>query len=160
MGIVTTTQVTDATPAAFAAHTSSRANQADIAAQLASAGLRVLLGGGEDQFLPVTETGPWPGVGKRLDGRNLVTEARAAGAVVVQDAASLLAAPVSSSVLLLGLFADEGLSGASAPSLRDLTRKAIGWLSAEGKGFFLVVEGGQIDWEAHANNASGVIDNV
>ena len=61
---------------------------------------------------------------------------------------------------LLGLFADEGMIRPFSPSLAALTEKAIEILSRDAEGFFLMVEGGQIDWAGHDNDGANVIGDV
>ncbi len=56
VGLVTTTQVTHATPAAFAAHIRNRNLMTDIAEQILDAEVDVILGGGEDEFLPLRKS--------------------------------------------------------------------------------------------------------
>lgn len=108
-GLVTTSFVTDATPAAFAAHVRDRGDTASIAAQMLAAGVDVILGGGENDFLPAGERGCHPQPGKRAEGRDLVEEARARGYATPCTAADLedLAGRRASKVL--GLFGDGDL---------------------------------------------------
>ncbi len=160
VGLVTTTQMAHATPAAFAAHVDSRGMMAEIASQMLAAGVDVLLGGGEDEFLPDTATGCYPQPGERTDGRNLIDEAVAAGYTYVCDEAAFDAVDPVSTTHLLGLFADEGMTQPFSPSLVEMTQKAIDILSQDPDGFFLMVEGGQIDWAAHANDATLVISDT
>ncbi|HEY63103.1 MAG TPA: alkaline phosphatase [Caldilineae bacterium] len=160
VGLVTTTQVTHATPAAFAAHVRSRKEMLEIARQMIAAGVDVLLGGGEDEFLPTTMSGCYPQPGERSDGRNLIAEAVAVGYTYVCDADALAAVDPTSTSRLLGLFADEGMVRPFSPSLAEMTRKAIEILSQDPDGFFLMVEGGQIDWASHANDAANAIADV
>jgi alkaline phosphatase len=71
-------------------------------------------------------------------------------------------------VPVLGVFHEDGLpyaldqssdSGliATIPTLADMTRKAIAHLSTNPKGFVLQVEGGKVDWGAHANDLGALI---
>jgi len=159
VGLVSTTQMAHATPASFASHVDSRAKMTQIAAQLAGAGINVLLGGGEDEFLPDYETGCFSEIGERLDGRNLITEMVSAGYTYVCQPDALASVPMTTTHLL-GLFADEGMVRPHAPSLARMTQTAIDTLSQDPEGFFLMVEGGQIDWAAHANDATLVISDV
>ncbi len=160
VGLVTTTHVTHATPAAFAAHVESRREMTEIARQMVALGVDVLLGGGEDEFLPSTATGCYPEPGERADGRDLIAEAVAAGYTYVCDAAGLEAVDPAAVSRLLGLFADEGMRRPFAPSLAQMTRKAIEILSRDPDGFFLMVEGGQIDWAGHLNDAAWAISDT
>ena len=159
-GLVTTVQISHATPAAFAAHVPDRNMYTEIALQMIESGVDVLLGGGEDEFLPTAEIGCYPEAGERGDGRNLITEAQAAGFTYVCDAAGLASVDPLTDDRLLGLFADEGMMRPFSPSLAALTEKAIDILSRDPEGFFLMVEGGQIDWAGHANDGANVIGDV
>ncbi len=159
VGLVSTTQLAHATPASFAAHVDSRAKMTEIAAQMAGAGINVLLGGGEDEFLPDYETGCFSEIGERQDGRNLITEMVSAGYTYVCQPGALTSVPTTTTHLL-GLFADEGMGRPHTPSLAQMTQTAIDTLSQDPDGFFLMVEGGQIDWAAHANDATLVISDV
>ena len=160
VGLVTTTQVTHATPAAFAAHVRNRKLMTAIAEQMMDAAVDVILGGGEDEFLPDTETGCFPEAGERNDGRNLIDEASALGYTYVCKLADFVAVDPASTARLLGLFADEGMPRPFSPSLAEMTQKAIDILSKSSRGFFLMVEGGQIDWASHANDADNAISDT
>ena len=144
-GLVATSQITHATPAAFGSHVIARSNHYSIASQFLEHKINVLLGGGKSYFLPKTIPG-----GKRSDNRNLFEEARSKGYAVVENRNDLLN---SNSSYLLGLFANEGLTTKSPePSLLEMTQKALSILKKDKNGFFLMVEGSQIDWESHDNN--------
>ncbi|MBI2844636.1 MAG: alkaline phosphatase [Armatimonadetes bacterium] len=148
-GLVTTTSITDATPASFAAHIDSRSKQAEIAGQLLASRVDVLLGGGRDFFAS--------GAG-RPDGRNLLRVAAARGYTVVGTTEELDAADGPK---LLGLFAPGNLvPEASAPPLSVLTAKAIKTLSQSRHGFFLMVEGGLIDIYSHRNDLDQMVDQL
>jgi alkaline phosphatase len=158
VGLVTTVQVSHATPAAFAAHVPDRNSMTEIARQMLEAGVDVLLGGGENQFVPTDDAGCF-GPGERLDERNLIDEAVLAGYMHVCTATAFTAVPTSTT-RLLGIFADEAMPHPFSPSLKDMTQKAIDILSQDPDGFFLMVEGGQIDWASHANNATDAISDT
>ena len=160
VGLVTTVQLSHATPASFAAHVPDRNQMTEIAIQMIEHHPNVLLGGGEDEFLPPTETGCFPEAGERTDGRNLISEAIASGYAYVCDSTSLAAVNLLTTTYLLGLFADEEMSRPFTPSLAEMTSKAIDILSQDPNGFFLMVEGGQIDWAAHSNDAANVITDT
>ncbi|MBU4262070.1 MAG: alkaline phosphatase [Proteobacteria bacterium] len=156
-GLVTTTPITDATPAAFAAHIRDRTLSAEIAVQLLNAEVDVMLGGGEDAFLPTDERGCYEEPGKRTDNRNIIRGAVNRGSTWVCDAAALAAVDPTSARRLLGLFADQGMTRPFSPSLAEMTQKAIDILTRGPNGFFLMVEAGQIDWAAHTNDAEHAI---
>ncbi|MEE8391275.1 MAG: alkaline phosphatase [Anaerolineae bacterium] len=157
VGLVSTTQMAHATPASFASHVSDRGMMTEIARQMLAAGVDVMLGGGENEFLRTTDTGCYPQPGKRTDERNLIAEAISTGYTYVCDAAAFAAVVPTSTTRLLGLFADEGMTRPFSPSLAEMTQKAIDILSQDPDGFFLMVEGGQIDWACHANDAANAI---
>lgn len=159
-GLVTNVQMAHATPATFAAHVLSRSEMTTIAAQLLDEGVEVLLGGGEDEFLPVHQSGCFPQPGERGDGRDLISEAMAAGYTYVCDHSGFEAVDPSSTTRLLGLFADEGMTRPYTPNLAAMTEQAIGILSKDPDGFFLMVEGGQIDWAGHGNEAALLMEDV
>ncbi len=92
VGLVSTKFLTDATTAAFAAHVPESGMRAEIAAQFLEHRVDVLLGGGEDDFLPAGESGCYPAPGNRTDGRDLIAEAQADG---YTTSATRLASPRS-----------------------------------------------------------------
>lgn len=160
VGLVTTVQIAHATPAAFAAHVESRAMMNEIALQFIGAGVDVLFGGGEDEFLPDTLNGCYAESGERNDGHNLIAEAIDAGYTYVCDYSSFNALDPENVTRVLGLFADEGMIRPYSPALSEMTQKAINILSKNPNGFFLMVEGGQIDWASHSNDAVNAINDT
>ena len=159
-GLVTTTQLPHATPAAFAAHVQQRNEMTEIARQMMESGADVLLGGGENYFIPNTELGHYPATGKRTDGINLIEQAIVQGYQYVYDEPGLDALDSASVDRVLGLFSDEGMVEQYTPSLKKMTQFAIDVLSREPNGFFLMVEGGQIDWRGHINDAMENMTNT
>jgi len=160
-GLVTTTHVTHATPAAFASHVENRVMMTKIAHQILSTGVDVVLGGGEDEFLPTSELGQYIQPGERTDGRNLINEAISSGYTYISNATELSAIDTTNTNKLLGLFADEGMVKPFTPTLSSMTDIAIKVLKKNPKGFFLMVEGGQIDWTGHSNDAlNNILDTL
>jgi alkaline phosphatase len=174
-GLVTTCQVTDATPAAFGAHVIHRSDQSEIARQyLEESRIDVILGGGGAWWLP--EGGPSPFGASWLDrnrGRHgdLVAEAIARGYRTVGDADALaLAARDPGTARLLGLFAAqemfvqsaEGEGDAYDPAvpLAEMTAAALEVLARNRRGFVLMVEESAIDRMAHRNNAPLTLKGV
>jgi alkaline phosphatase len=148
-GIISTKSITDATPAVFVAHADSRAKNDEIALQMIASGVNVILGGGERAFKPKSAGG------SRTDEKNLMDEAKSGGYDVFGTVEDM---NKSKSAKILGLFASDSMaSQRPEPTLAEMTSKAVSVLSANGKGFFLMSEGGKIDSEAHLNNAAGVV---
>ncbi|MFZ5655895.1 MAG: alkaline phosphatase [Pseudomonadota bacterium] len=180
-GIVTTTRVTHATPAAAFTHSPDRnwendaslpaaaaeAGCVDIARQLVespqAAGLKVLMGGGRGSFMPAGQEDPEydDKRGLRLDGRDLIAtwKQRHPAGHYVWNVRQLEAAPVDAP--LLALFEpghmryehDRPQDPAGEPDLAAMTRAAIARLSRNPKGYVLLVEGGRIDHAHHEGNA-------
>jgi alkaline phosphatase len=157
VGLVTTTQISHATPAAFIAKVESRHDMTDIAAQMMDADIDVLLGGGENEFLPSGSSGFHSRYGGRSDGRDLIAEARSKGYSTVFDEYSFRLEDPTFDGRLLGLFAEGGMMRPYSPSLAAMVKRAISILSRDPDGFFLMVEGGQIDWASHYNSAEDAI---
>lgn len=144
-GLVATSSITHATPACFASHVESRGNQTEIARQLIEANVDILLGGGGGYFIP--QSAP---ESKRSDDLNLVAQAQEKGYQFVETAEELLK---TSQNRVLGLFRSGALKRESPePTLAEMTAKSIELLSQNNEGFFLMVEGSQIDWGAHDND--------
>ena len=153
-GLVTTSGITDATPAGFVAHVEKRAEEEKIAEQLVKSDVNILFGGRKEFFLSGSEKG------KRKDGRNLLNEARGNGYLVVETAEEMKKAQGEK---ILGLFNLGNMlfeidrKGSTEPSLAEMTAKAIDLLSKGQDGFFLMVEGGRIDHAAHHQDIAAVI---
>ena len=157
-GLVVTSTISHATPASFASHVRSRKMEEVIAEQLIANKVNVLLGGGRKFFLPKGD----PNSG-RSDDRDLIAEAEEAGYLYVTTAAELGSAQCP---YVLGLFQFEALTTmAPEPDLATLTRRAIDLLGQTRRrglfrrqpGFFLMVEGSQIDWACHENDAARTV---
>ncbi|MGY3923219.1 alkaline phosphatase [Aeromonas jandaei] len=166
-GVVTTTRVTHATPAATYAHLCNRDLEADIAAQLVPGGagynsalkegVDVVLGGGSSFFLPKADKG------KREDGRNLISEMKAKGYQFAGNLDELNKAEAGKP--LLGLFGASHMKydldrPASEPSLAQMTLAAIKQLKEKKQGYFLMVEGGRIDHALHDTNAKRALQDT
>lgn len=143
-GVVATSSITHATPAAFVAHVVSREDQFQIAADLVASGVDVFLGGGLRWFDGAV----------RPDGRDLLSTV-GGDHVLVRSAGELEAVNLGTASRLAGLFADNHMPPASdrTPSLPAMTRAALTVLDRDPDGFFLMVEGSQPDFRGHANAA-------
>ena len=188
-GVVTTTRVTHATPAATFAHSADRnwendtelteaaksAGCIDIARQMVHSrfgtGPDVLMGGGRGQFMSANQRDPEydDKVGQRLDGRDLIAEwkQRHPRGHYVWNARQLQQAPGNGP--LLALFEPDHMQyeherkadRAGEPSLAEMTRAAITRLRHNPKGYVLLVEGGRIDHAHHKGNAHrALVDTI
>ena len=178
-GLVTNMRITHATPAAFAVHQSSRYNseQALMDDLLDEGDVDVLLGGGARAMVPA---GSWasealPGIPEDLDGEsnredalNRVEDLANQGYEIVSDAQSLQAA-ASDATKLLGMFSASHLpyvidrphmNVSSVPTLAEMTSAALNVLSRRDEGFFMLVEGGSIDFGGHANDAGTMLQEI
>lgn len=173
VGIVSTARITHATPAAVYAKSASRdwedavpegcTAQADIATQLIDAMqtgiVDFAMGGGRQHFLPQGAIDEEGGEGRRADGTDLIKRAQEAGAQYAWNTETFQNLDLASDEPVLGLFEDSHMkyeydrTGEDEPSLADMTRAAIGYLSQKGDGFYLQVEAGRVDHANHAGNA-------
>lgn len=161
-GLVATATITHATPASFAAHVDDRNNETEIAKQLIASDVDVMLGGGKNNFLLASEGG-------NQEELNLLTQAEEQGFEIVETSDELTNVKdlnVEDGDKLLGLFANEALApelhrgDTKEPSLAEMTETAINVLKEDKDGFFLMVEGSQIDWAGHANDAAWAMSEV
>lgn len=158
-GLVATSAITHATPASFAAHVKSRSDEVTIAEHLIERNVNVLFGGGKHFFIPRSESGS-----KRKDSKNLIVEAKRHGYKVISDQSEIYGLEQDH---VLGLFElDAMTTRAPEPMLDQMTLAAIELLNRPAyniltlpvyKGFFLMVEGSQIDWRCHSNDADGCV---
>jgi len=153
-GLVTTCSVTHATPAVFASHIDSRSKQKEIARQMTSSGVDVLFGGGYSYFLPDDEPG-----GTRTDGLNLIEELRERMpvALTLEEFRALPEGRAAAALLHSG---HPPTAPSRAPTLAALARKALSILSKNDTGFFLMVEGSQIDWAGHENDHDWMVEET
>lgn len=139
-GIVATKSVTDATPASFTAHVAERGMEEAIAAQqiqkMMAGDLDLILGGGISFY-------------STSDNVRAMKEAKEQGVTYVNDWESTVEAELP----VIGLYAAQQLLAYSdiTPTLAEMTDYALQKLSANDDGFFLMVEGSQIDTKAHSN---------
>jgi alkaline phosphatase len=150
-GLISTSRITHATPAAFAVHIQDRGWDNEIMEHIVYNDVDVVFGGGERHLLP-EDAG-----GRRTDGENLKDELidRGYQYVTTRDGMMTL-----SSGRVWGMFAsshmeaeiDRAEYAPDQPSLAEMTEKAIELLSQDDDGFFLMVEGSQVDWAGHNND--------
>ncbi|KGX86113.1 alkaline phosphatase [Pontibacillus litoralis] len=153
-GLVATSQINHATPASFGAHDEDRGNYNEIADDYYDLLINdehqvdVMLGGGTDYFV--------------REDRDLTEEFQADGYSYVTTKEELMA---DDNEQVLGLFAPVGLPKMidrteEVPSLEEMTTSALDRLSKDEDGFFLMVEGSQIDWAGHSNDIVGAMSEM
>jgi len=146
-GLVATCRITHATPAAFIAHQQSRNMYEEIAGDFLNTPIDVFIGGGRENF------------DKRKDGRNLLSIFSDRGYSVVTSTDSL---EFVRSGKLAGLIHDGDqprMSGGRGQMLGIATAKSLELLDNE-NGFFLMIEGSQIDWGGHANKTDYLVEEM
>lgn len=166
-GIVATSQITHATPAAFAAHVTNRNCQNEIARQyIMETKPDVILGGGRQKFDtdPATDR---DSNGCPQYGEDLAEVAQRKGYSFVRTTNEMEDAVNQGKTKLLGLFSDAGMTpaylrhpGTTEPTLAGMTQAALQILENNPRGFFLMVEGSQIDWANHAKNFEYQVGDV
>ena len=147
-GLVSTTNITDATPAAFGAHNMSRSNQKEIAAEFIDKEIDLLMGGGGDQF----------------DTALRNTAVNDKGYTIVSHKNELQS--FDGSTKLLALFHGGSFPyyadgyPENIPTIAEMTVKAIEILNQNNDGFFLMVEGARIDHACHAQDLARTISET
>jgi len=181
-GLVSDTRMTHATPAAFAAHQSHRSKENAIALDMLNAEVDVMLSGGLRHWIPKEANDKNAAVhqqlktrtggnikSKREDSLNLLDEAEKKQYAVALTLSELEKAKGNK---ILGLFSNSGMPDGiqetlsknvpnrTVPTLKEMTIKALDVLSKNDKGFFLMIEGGQIDWAGHNNDAGTLLHEM
>jgi alkaline phosphatase len=152
-GLVATSEIMHATPAAYSSHDPSRKNYDALSEQQVYNTIDVVFGGGYSFFTPKA----------RKDGEDLIAELMKLGYQVVTTPDEMKRIKKGK---VFGLFAPKDMSyemdrdPAKEPSLAEMTAKAIELLAKDKDGFFLMVEGSKIDWAAHANDPVGLVSDI
>ena len=146
-GLVSTSAITHATPASFIAHQASRGSYEDIAADFLKTDIDVFIGGGLDHFA------------KRADSLNLIDSLQKKGYQVETEMDKIKKVKKGK---LAGLTAPvhNGRMVERADMLPVATETAIDILSNDKEGFFLMIEGSQIDWGGHAASTIYVCEDM
>ena len=154
--LISTSEITHATPAAYASHVDLRWKTDEISLQMMESKVMTILGGGRHFFLP-EDLG-----GKRSDGLNLLEQMESSRTVMTEKK-ELDSFDYSNLGKVVGLFADEALRDKEKPenhvfepSSSEMLNFAINRsekFNENGcKGFFIMLEGSQVDWAGHAND--------
>ncbi|MBI9091229.1 MAG: alkaline phosphatase [Desulfobacterium sp.] len=160
-GLVATSDITHATPAVFGAHVHNRKCESEIFSQFIKHGIDVLMGGG----VATNRSSCLLGATDDAFNAALIEQAQSNGYAYVNYKSELDA--VGTPEKLLGLFHDGGLTpiyqrsaDSVEPTLADMTHAALNILEQKPNGFFLMVEGSQIDWADHARNVAYMVQEV
>jgi alkaline phosphatase len=149
-GVVATSTISHATPASFYAHVEQRSMEEEIATQLLNSEIDFFAGGGRAKF------------NKRSDGSNLFPLAADKGFVI--DTSELAAPGTLSPDQKYGFLTQAGamppMIEGRGDFLPEATSLAISYLSQNQNGFFLMVEGSQIDWAGHANSSDYLVGEM
>ena len=158
-GIVATSRVSHATPAAYMAHVASRNREDDIMEQAVYQHVDVVFGGGKRHLLGKRDGG------KRADGENLLDVLKERRYQVVETRDEMLRCKAGR---IFGIFAMSHMEAEidrqdctpQQPTLEEMTRKAIEILSKNPRGFFLMVEASQVDWACHVNDPAHLLSDL
>ena len=152
-GLVATSKITHATPAAFIAHQTSREMYDEIAADFLKTDIDVFIGGGKDNFAA------------RADGRDLIKELEDKNYKVVDDIKAMSKVKKGKLAALLNpghMPNVRGMNGnpGRGDMLQRSTKTALNLLNQHEDGFFLMIEGSQIDWGGHSNLTWYIADEM
>lgn len=147
-GIVTTSYVADNTPAGLYAHNPDRYDREGIALDLLTSGLDVVIGGGRDHF------------NQRSDGLNLLDSLQSRNFQVFDNLQAASMVEKGKVACFTDAFRPPKISEGRGEMLTDATLLALRLLDSNENGFFLMVEGGQIDWACHFNDHEWLMDEM
>ncbi len=157
-GIVATSAITDATPAAFLVKADSRSFEGTIAEDMMKTQTNVLLGGGGDAFgiNPFT---------REPKARSVMHQVLEDGYTYVFDREGLLNLEITPDLKLIGLFMGGDMSFdirrfPTEPSLAEMMARALEVVGQNSQGFFLMVEGSRIDTAAHSHSVDEMLGEL
>ena len=149
-GMIVTSTIVHATPAAFAAHQARREMYEEIALDYLDANVDLLIGGGRQYFQ-----------NREMDDRNLINEFENKGYVVMDQLYTTMNKikwPLDKNLLYFTADKQPLTVSGGRDYLSFAVRQGVQYLEQKSnKGFFLLVEGSQIDWMNHANDGRGVV---
>ena len=162
--LISTSEITHATPAAFASHVDLRWKTDEISKQMMDSNVMTILGGGRHFFI-TEEMG-----GKREDGLNLMEQIRSSHTILTKKE-ELTDFDTSNKGKVVGLFADEHLrdierpeNHSSEPTTSEMLdfaiNRSLNFNQNGCRGFFIMVEGSQVDWAGHANNVDYLVQEM
>lgn len=147
-GLVATSSITHATPASFIGHQEKRSMQEEIASDIANSEIDLIIGGGLKYFT------------ERKDKVNLLEKMTSNGFHNFTDLDALRSSNSRKNIALLANDELPQISNGRGDFLANATEIALNKLSANAKGFFLMVEGSQIDWGGHDNDQNYIFSEL
>lgn len=154
-GCVTSVTITHATPAGFCINSEKRSAEPEIAEMYAQFGFDVMMGGGDEFF----------NADKRKDKKDVYSTYKAKGYQILKNRSDLK--NIDKTKPVLGIFTTGALPYSidrsntpelqNTPTLAEMTKAAIDQMKDHKEGFVLQVEGGKVDWSAHANDIAALI---
>lgn len=147
-GLVATCAITHATPASFISHQAKRSDYELIAADFLTTDIDLFIGGGRNHFA------------KRKDSTSLIQKLTDKGYQVVYTTDELKTVASLPVAAMLDTLHQPRWSEGRGDQLPESVREALRLLSVDPDGFFLMVEGSQIDWGSHDNNIGFVAQEV
>jgi alkaline phosphatase len=151
-GLVTTTTIVHATPASFIAHQPHRDQYEEIAADFLDTPVDLFIGGGLKYFT------------NRADGRDLKAELTAKGYYVsdyTQEELGAVRVPTGAKLGYLTSYSDPVPVAQGRDYFDTAVQLSLGFLPNQSKkGFFMMIEGGQIDWGGHANDSDYLVSEM
>lgn len=147
-GLVATSSITHATPASFIAHNKSRANAEAIAKDFIGTGVDVFIGGGLKYFKD------------RMDKTNLLKKLKKDGYQIALNEDELTSINSGKIACLLSDISMPTMASGRGDMLLRSSKKAIEILNLNEKGFFLMIEGSQIDWGGHDNDVNYMVEEL
>lgn len=158
VGCVTTVPITHATPAGFCVNNKGRGDQSEIASQYLDLYFDIMMGGGQEFFSADT----------RKDKVDVFAQFTQKGYHVIRDRDAMLKLEPGAGKPVLGVFCEDALPYTldamqdtsiqqKIPTLAEMTKTGIGYMNKNKKGFVMQVEGGKVDWAAHANDGPALV---
>ena len=147
-GLVATSTITHATPASFIAHQPNRYNYEEIADDILKTDIEVFIGGGLKHF------------NDRKDGQDLTETLKSNGYDVILNPEDIINSNSDKIAGLIYKGSPPKFSEGRGDMLPQSTIKTIEVLNRDPDGFFLMIEGSQIDWGGHKKNTEYIVDEM
>ena len=147
-GVISTSSITHATPAAFLSHNINRDNEEEIAVDIMNSNAEIIIGGGRIYFT------------ERRDQLNLLDSMQSLGYGVYESLEDVNTSEHNKIIALTALKHNKKMTEGRGNMLLQAAEIAIEKLSENGKGFFLMIEGSFIDKACHENDKDYLLQEV